>query len=324
MLRQALSLIALLASSPLQAACEGPNLIAELSEADRSTLDALVASAPYPEGNLWRAEKDGTTVHVVGTIHIPDPRLERVLTKIAKPIAEADLVILESTAELQTETQRRMTQEPGLVYIVEGPTLIDRLPEEDWIKLRDRLQERGIPGFMAAKFQPWYAGLVLAIPPCAMDELASGGAGLDAMIDEEAGMAGVPLVSLDTADTIFDLFAHDPMDEQIEMLQLSLSIETDEAAMFATMLDSYFAGHHRELWEFSRLFASGLAIEEIDALFDEMEQEILIARNLRWAPMILQHLEGRDVVLAVGAAHLSGETGVLRLLEEAGYKLKPL
>ena len=57
-------------------------------------------------------------------------------------------------------------------------------------------------------------------------------------------------------------------------------------------------------------------------LFEEVNQKVLIDRNVDWEPKISEMVEGRDVVLAVGAAHLSGETGVLRALERAGYTIE--
>ena len=45
-------------------ACGTVDLIAELGSEDRARLDALVAPHPFPEGNLWVAEKDGLSVLV--------------------------------------------------------------------------------------------------------------------------------------------------------------------------------------------------------------------------------------------------------------------
>ena len=65
-------------------------------------------------------------------------------------------------------------------------------------------------------------------------------------------------------------------------------------------------------------------VEGAEVLFKEMEQTLLIDRNQKWAPIIAGLVPGKTVVLAVGAAHLSGETGMLRSLEKMGYELSPL
>ena len=53
------------------------------------------------------------------------------------------------------------------------------------------------------------------------------------------------------------------------------------------------------------------------AVFDEV---LLKRRNHAWMPRILSR-EEEQLVVAVGALHLSGEEGVLNLLAQAGYAL---
>ena len=55
-----------------------------------------------------------------------------------------------------------------------------------------------------------------------------------------------------------------------------------------------------------------------------MMQGILEDRNTAWEPKIRELVAGKTAVLAVGAAHLSGESGVLRALERAGYTVERL
>jgi uncharacterized protein YbaP (TraB family) len=65
-------------------------------------------------------------------------------------------------------------------------------------------------------------------------------------------------------------------------------------------------------------------MENAGALFDEMNAALLVGRNQDWEPKIAALVENKDVVLAVGAAHLSGEDGVLRSLERAGYSVRQI
>ncbi len=49
-------------------------------------------------------------------------------------------------------------------------------------------------------------------------------------------------------------------------------------------------------------------------------QTMLDTRNALWMPRILGRAEG-NIVVAVGAAHLSGDAGLLAQLNQAGYSL---
>lgn len=58
---------------------------------------------------------------------------------------------------------------------------------------------------------------------------------------------------------------------------------------------------------------------------DEKEYQILVTdRNLSWMPKIEKLMRFQPTFIAVGAAHLAGENGLLNLLLEKGYKVKPV
>lgn len=304
--------------------CGTRDLIAELGAEDRARLDALVAPHPYPTGNLWKATKGDTTVTVVGTIHIPDPRLAPIVNRLEDTISNADLLILEATAEDEAGLQTLATEKPEMFFITQGPTLIDILGEEDWARVNDRLSAMGIPGFFAAKFQPWYLSLTLAVPPCALAAIQSGERGLDRQLEVIALDADVPLAALDDAEAVLQIFASEPMEDQIDGLLLTLEIQSDGDATSSTLIEAYFDDRVRETWEFGRIQVEQAGIENGAELYEEVNQSLLVGRNQDWEPKINALIEGNNnVVIAVGAAHLSGDSGVLMALERAGYTLEP-
>lgn len=315
----------LFATLPLFAqaqSCGTRDLISELNAEDRATLDTLVAQHPFAEGNLYKAEKDGSTVTVVGTLHLPDPRHAAMIDAIQPAVEAAELLILEATSASQAKIQTMAASEPDMFFLTDGPTLIDLLTEEEWARLTEELAAYGIPGFMAAKFQPWFLGMTLAIPPCALETMSQGDKGLDMLLEDAALKQGVPIAELDEIDALMELLAGDPLDKQLEGLRLWLNMKVDNGAEMTTLVERYFQGKAREAVEFSRLLLEdrGIPVE----MFDDMMQGILEDRNAAWEPKIVELVEGKDAVLAVGAAHLSGESGVLRALERAGYTITRL
>ena len=69
-------------------ACAGRDLLAAMKPDRRAETLARAAGVPYPEGNLWRAERNGAVVHLAGTLHVGDPRLGPVMARLA-PLIEA-------------------------------------------------------------------------------------------------------------------------------------------------------------------------------------------------------------------------------------------
>ena len=304
--------------------CGTTDLIDALSPEDRARLDALVAPHPYPRGNLWRAEKPGSTVTVVGTIHIPDPRLTAIVARVRPALDTADLLILEASSDDEKGMQSFAASNPDLFFLNQGPTLIDLLAPDEWGLISDRLAEMGIPAFFAAKFQPWYLTMTLAVPPCALKAMQSGKKGLDRQLEIIAMDAGTPIATLDDVEALLRLFAEEPLERQLDGLRITLETQIDGDATTSTLIESYFDGRVRESWEFGRILVDSAGIENGAEMFEELNQDLLIGRNRDWEPKIAELVAGKNVVLAVGAAHLSGESGVLRALERAGYVLEPL
>ncbi|MEM9425227.1 MAG: TraB/GumN family protein [Pseudomonadota bacterium] len=302
--------------------CGTRDLIAELDAGAQAELDALVALHPFAEGNTYRATKPDSTVTVVGTLHLPDPRHAATVDAVRPAVENADLLILEASSEAQAGIQMMTATNPEMFFLTEGPTLIDLLTEEEWATLNDQLSAYGIPGFMAAKFQPWFLGMTLAVPPCALSDIQQGKKGLDMLIEAVAKDANVPIAELDDIDALMALLSGDPLDEQIEGLRMWLSMKVEGDAEMTTMVERYFQGKAREAVEYSRLMLEekNIPVE----LFDEMIEELLEKRNAAWEPKIIDLVEGKDAVIAVGAGHLSGESGVLRALERAGYTITRL
>lgn len=313
---------------PAAAACNGPSLRDRLTETELEQLDAIVAEAPYSDGLFWVARKDGVRLVIAGTLHVPDPRLEPMVKHLQEIVAGVDLVMLESTASEQAQVQAALQANPGMMFITDGPTLPDRLSEDDWEALAQAARARGLPPLLVAKFQPWYLLLSLALPACALPEMTAGGRGLDHRIAELAGAAEVPVRALEDWDTIFELMGERSEEEQLEMLRISVMVPELQEEMFVAMLESYFAQRVAEVRELSRLSARHVPGVDLDAalrLMDRNNEVLLDRRNLIWISSIEAAASGNDdILIAAGAAHLPGTSGILALLASRGWEVSPL
>ena len=132
---------------------------------------------------------------------------------------------------------------------------------------------RGLPPFMAAKFQSWYLSLMLGMPPCALHAAAAGKHGLDQRIMDLAMGVDVPVKSLEPFAIIFKLFNNGMLQEQVEMLKIEmLSVEDAEDAT-ATLIAQYLEQKHVAALKTSRVMTRpgiNLTPEAFDAMFDEL------------------------------------------------------
>lgn len=312
-------------AQPSHAECQGQNLLDLMAPEQSAELRARADAEPFARGNLWTATKDGQTVTLVGTYHLDDPRHAPTLARITPLIGAASTVLVEAGPEEERQLRDHTAKHPQ-VMILTDTTLPELLPPEDWQHLSDALKMRGIPGFIAAKFQPWYVSMMLAIPPCAMQSSMARD-GLDARIIAEASAANIPVRALEPFDTVFHIFENLPMQDQIGMIRQSLATE-DRAEDFSTTLaDSYFGGETRVIWELMRyesLHMPGITPEQAEADLALMEEAMMNTRNRNWIPVIEAAAARGPVLAAFGALHLSGRDGVANLLAQNGWVLSPL
>ena len=51
---------------------------------------------------------------------------------------------------------------------------------------------------------------------------------------------------------------------------------------------------------------------------------LLYDRNRRWVSLMPEQMKEGSILFAVGAGHLPGDQGVIKLLQKQGYSVKPM
>src|SRR6056297_418265 len=313
-------------AQPALAVCSGTDLRTTLSADEQAQLDKVLDDTVFAEGNHWKATRGDSTLHLIGTMHLDDPRLAAPVSRLRETVEAADLLLLEMTAEDEKALQQSLSTDPSLL-IMPDATLPELLSEDEWDQMSEAFRARGVPPAMAARFQSWYVSLLLAVPPCAnLQDMSSGG--LDAKLEAIARTADVPRAALEDVNTVFAAFAGQPRKTQLDMMLSSLVDPAVSEDLFATLLASYFDEATAEGWAVSEILAQRYSPIDPDAaadVFATIEQEMLVDRNRAWLPVLLDATRANErVVAAFGAAHLPGADGVLALLQAEGFTLERL
>ena len=66
------------------------------------------------------------------------------------------------------------------------------------------------------------------------------------------------------------------------------------------------------------------ALFESSPEYEKYNDLLLYNRNANWVPIITNQVKAQPTFIAVGAAHLLGEKGLVSLLQKEGYTLTPL
>ena len=319
-------LAAAFAAPSAGAECHGLNLLDLMPAAEREAITAVADAQPFSRGNFWLAERDGDRITVIGTYHLDDPRHAATVDRFAPEIAAATALLVEAGPEEEKALQQHVGRDPSVMVITDGPALNQILSAETWDRLAEAARARGVPPFMAAKFRPWYITVLLAVPPCAMEAMADPN-GLDARLIDSASASGIPVRALEPYDTVFSIFGAMSESDQIAMIEQTLAMEDSITDFSETLADAYFDGDGRLMWELMRHMsydAPGYTREQVDAEMAVLEELLMNSRNRAWIPVIEEAAAEGPLVVAFGALHLSGEEGVLNLLQGNGWTVTPL
>ena len=123
---------------------------------------------------------------------------------------------------------------------------------------------------------------------------------------------GKTIGELETADYQMELLYGNSLEEQADAL-LEMIDHGDSKGLLQQLTNAYKSQNLDTLW---KVFQEQMTGYEYDA--------IVKVRNLNWEKQMKEILPKQTTLFVVGAGHLPGEYGMINLLREAGYKVKPV
>jgi uncharacterized protein YbaP (TraB family) len=285
------------APAPAKVAAEAKPAEPALPKIDRALIESTeLLARPF----LYRAEKGGRTIHVLGTVHLGIAPT-RLPDSVWTALEAAPIFVME------TDTHDVAGQFDALMR-KDGRTLDQELGPEYWPKLEAALGAELATGIKGMKTS--VAVILLQVRAMPMT------APMDEELRTRAGAAGARVEFLELSS-----FQDALLDKWLDVRALRATLDdltgTDEGIL--QLLTAYARGDEAAVVALSGDRTAWAASGRSDAEFDQMNREILLDRNAAWiAPLEALAGEG-NVFCAVGAAHLFDDGGVLRLLERRGW-----
>ena len=323
MLRTLLVVVLCLSAAVVQARCNGKDVRAYLSDPQRAALQRKAGATPYGQGNHWIATRGTRTIHIVGTMHVNDHRLNRVMRNLRQIIPQVDAVLLEVSP---TQAKRFWTSLKGQkdLFVLPGGTSVHTVMSTDgWQNLTDAAQQRKLNPDEVAKLQPWLLSMLLTGSSCGPQGMFASN-GLDNRIEKVARRNRIPIGSLETVESAIRMLSRRSLADQVRMLEFDLLQADNGDNAYITTREAYFdqdmaAAMILEKWRYLRDIPGSKATRA--RLWRQYENDLLSHRNRNWIPVI-RRTSGNTLFVAVGAAHLPGKYGVVNLLRQAGYKMQ--
>lgn len=274
------------------------------------------AEMPYGQGLLWQIDGAGPAPsYLFGTMHTADEEV----TALAPPVVDA----LERAQSLSLEVI--MTPEAqmslGFAMMLSDGRTLEQVVGPD---LFQRAVTAGRPyGFGQDQFRlfkPWAVMTLLSLPPSEVKRQAAGEKALDHRLQEAATQRGLALHGLEQIEEQIAMFNDMAEDDQIAMLDATIAQSDQVEVMFEKMRAAYLDQNPALIFEMMQAQQTGVD----PGLVETFTERLLDARNERMAERMQPRLAEGGAFVAVGALHLPGEGGILKLLEGQGYQLTRL
>lgn len=137
---------------------------------------------------------------------------------------------------------------------------------------------------------------------------------IDLYFVNQARQLRKPLAGLETLeDQLKLLYDRQPVEQQAQQLVRLVKRKSYEKPEGPSLTDLYLKADLDGMWSF---FQRETESSDLHALIDD--------RNVRWMKQLRPILVSQSTFIAVGAGHLPGPNGLLNLLREAGYTVRPL
>jgi uncharacterized protein len=281
---------------------------AQTASAKPCSSDQAAAICRYPTGLLWKLERKGQKPsYLFGTIHVSDPRI----TNLPAPVRKVFDGARSFTMELVLD-DAGLAQLTETMHFNDGRTLPDMIGTVRYAEVERALRELGLPLTDLNRKKPWVVVMLLSMP-------RQTGIALDLQLSLDAMLQRKPVHGLETMQEQLAVFNDLPMNDQIELVDNALRTHHEVDTQIEAMLQAYLA---RDLAGIMTI-ADSVGLED-RRLQQTIVERLMSRRNVRMLERMRPRLAEGNAFIAVGVAHLSGDNGLLPLLEHAGWRVTPI
>lgn len=306
---------------PAQQACVGTDMYAGAEKSDPALFETVSAAAKTVENTeaiFWKVEKAGVPPsHLFGTIHITDPRVTQLPPKAKAALESAKVVALEFVGGEEAATKSVLEGAGDLLIYKDGKTLDAQLTPDEFGQVKKLIEKSGLPGDVATLIRPWFISMLLSLSECERKKIETGAKALDTIIEADAKARGAALVGLETPDSQLKALTSVPEAQQVLMLKAGLKYADRTNDTLETLIQMYLKRNIGAAMPFNIALAAKHSIPA--SAFDDFVRILVTERNAKMRDGAIPLIEKGDAFIAVGALHLPGSNGLVKLLRDKGY-----
>lgn len=272
--------------------------------------DSMLASVTptrFVKGLIWRIEKAGVDAsYLFGTMHTDGPGIRNIIRQAEPYLQQARTVCTEIKMDFEA-----LAVELQAMFFTDGRTLNQVLADPALYQAAlARARQHGLQEEMVRHMKPFTLAFMLSMP-------MSQGQVLDSQIYTRAMRDNKNICGLETIAEHRNTFTAFDMPAQIVILKNAIANYDEYQSIMPQLLEAYL---QRDLGKIVTL-ASGSMMLGDEAITRTFIQRFLIERNRIMVKRMQPYLQQGQAFFAVGAMHLTGEAGILQLLQQQGYQI---
>ena len=274
-----------------------------------------VAPAPVKAKRfvMWKASSPTTTVYLMGSIHVGDKSLYPLPEAVESAFAAARVLAVEiNVKNVEQSKAVKLVQQYGM-YSGED-SLLKHIPKETADALASFCEKNGFPMMAAEKMKPWLAAftvIVFTVQKAGQDPML----GIDRHFLDEV-KAPQRIEEFETAEYQISIFASATDEEQLELLSEALKKAPQSQERLKQLKDAYMGGDPEAI---SKL------VREEETGPKSLRKKLIDDRNVAMTEKVDTYLKGKEpCFVVVGAAHIVGDKGIAKLLQDKGYKVEQI
>lgn len=285
-------------------------LLAVLGLSQTATQSAAQPDAKTHRLLMWKASSPSTTVYLLGSIHAGDKELYPLPDAVESAFNASRLLVVEvNVKNMDPMASFKLVQEYGMYSGDDG--LSKHISKTTSDALDAFCSKHGMPRMVMDKFKPWMAAVtieVLALQQAGEDLTM----GIDLHFLNESKQPQ-KIEELETADFQMTALSSGSDEEQQQLLQRTLKEVDNTKERLGKMRAAFLTGDADTLQKM---------LEEQNEP-KSLYKRLLDDRNGPMAERIAGYLKGKDqCFVVVGAGHLVGDKGIVKLLQEKNYKVE--
>ncbi len=264
-----------------------------------------------PKTLLWKIEGKNLKEpsYLYGTMHVKDNRAFQFGDSVKIAFDSSKLFALELNLDSVNQLSAMMA-----MMMSGDTTLKTLLSKKKYKKVNDAFKAKtGMSLALMNKIKPVFVSVMLSENDYKNDKSVF----VDQHFFNLAKEQKKIIKGVETMEEQVSVFDKVPLKEQAKQLYLATQVKEDTSKTnkeSKKLIDAYAEGDLDAL----------LKMTTDSKMSDQMNKDLIVNRNIVMAKRIGQMIQTHNSFIAIGAAHLPGNMGVIELLKKDGYSVNPV